>query len=260
MSLSVWMRPARAADGGLLVPGTPTGRGCDLLLAPAGARVTMGDVRIELPYEEYGDPDHGWLITRWSSTRGGDQIGAAIGGTGTHLGDIAALRAGRSTAVTAFNAVSTTRDRAPLFASSFVRPGVEADTDAMGVLCRTLALRPTWRPQLADPHRVAAFLHDLATREHEALDSRTGVRRRTVETCVAMVQLGLAHPLQGRPLPDQALPPEDEVVDRVTRKVANNRYALRADEATIRAIVKRNYLDIEPWPFWALMPADTAGA
>ena len=256
MSLSVWLQPAHAVAGGLLVPGTPTGRSCDLLLTPAGAQVSMGDVRVDLPYGKFGVGD-GWWLTGWTFTRGGDQIGVALGGTGLFVADIAALRDARSTVVQALSSMSSTRGVAPLDAASLVSPGTAADTTAMGVLCQTLAARPAWRPQLSDPKRVTGLLHDLATREHKALATRTGVRRRTVETCIAMLQLGLTHQVQGRPLPDQVLPSEDEVVHWVTRKIANNPYALRGDEAKIRAIVKRNYLAIQPWPFWALMPDAT---
>jgi hypothetical protein len=192
-----------------------------------------------MPYENYAPAGDGWWLTGWTYTQGGEQIGVAIGGSGTHVTDVAALRGKRPAVMKTLDGLSATRVVAPLFVASVVTPGVTADTAAMGVLCQTFAQRPAWRTQLGDPQRVTAFLSDLATREHKPLVTRTGVRRRTVETCIAMLQLGPTQPIQGRPLPGQVFPPEDEVVHWVTRKVVDNPYALRGDEAKIRAIVKR---------------------
>jgi hypothetical protein len=259
MSLSSWMQGARVGDGGgLLIPGSPVGRACDLLLIADGVRVSLGEIHVDLAYEGCGrSGGDAWGLTGWTATRGGSEIGVALSGTGSVAADVVALRDARPRLVRGLGALSTTGGRAPLLAASFVNAWVDADRMALDTLCRTLATRPTWRRQLADPQRVARLLRDLATREHGARATRTGVMRRAVETSVAMLSLGLVHPLNGRPLPDEVLQTEDDAVRSVMRKLADNPYALPADEAKVRATVKRRYLDVPPWPFDALLPVPT---
>jgi hypothetical protein len=262
VALSKWLQAARPIDGGLFVPGRSKRRGCDLLLTPEGVRVSANEIVTDLPYEHWaaGDPDM-WVIVPWAYTRGGGDIGVALHGTGRYAAPIAALRKRRRSWIGALTRQGVRRDVAPLVAAHVVNFRTDADSDALSVLCWVLAHRPDWRPQLADPQRVTEFLHDLSTQGHGRLVEKTGLRRRSMETFIVMKKLGYEHLIGGRPLPDESRPDGDVVVQAVLEGLSDNRYALPPVRETVSELVHRHYLDVTPWPFAALLPANhTDGA
>ncbi|MFI9488064.1 hypothetical protein ACIG47_16880 [Promicromonospora sp. NPDC052451] len=261
MTLSAWLKAARPVDGGLIVPGRPQRRACEITFTPAGARLGADEVTVDLPYDHYAVPETGatrnadqWKITAWVATGAGAPIGIAVLGTGRYAAPIAQLhRRGR-----AWMSIADHLGRpkaAPLDAASIISFPTDADRSALDALCRVLASKPDWRPQLADPTRTAQFLHDLARQDHRPIEEASGLRRRTLETLIVMRRLGYMHRLQGRPLPDESLPEADRVVRAVVDQLSSNSYALPPDERT-RALVHRYYLDVTPWPFAALLPVD----
>lgn len=259
MTLSVWLRAARPADGGLLVPARPTRGACDLLITPGGVDILADDLRVHLPFEHCGalEGDR-WILTPWAFSRGGEDIGVAVLGGGCHAAGIAQLRRRRRTLANWINQFGSGRKDAPLYAASTINTRVEADLAALGTLCQTLAAKPEWRPQLGDPGCVEEFLNDMATTDHQRLALKTGATRRSMETLLAMHLLDYEHHPDGRPLPDAARPDGEAVIGAVLRRLEANPYALPADEPHVRALVHRRYLDIEPWPFNAFMPKTAA--
>ena len=257
VSVSAWMQAARPVDGGLIVPGRRRGRACDIMLTPAGMRISADEVVVDLPYEHYAAPDlDQWAITGWVATRGGAPIGIAVLGAGRYAAPIAQLYTSRRTWTSIVSRLGNSPKDAPLDAAGVVSGRTDADRSALDVLCRVLARRPDWRPQLANPTRTTQFLHDMALQDHRPITQAHGVRRRTLETLTVMRRLGFVHPLQGRPLPDESRPAASGVVQAVVDGLSANRYALPPDEAHARALVHRHYLDVVPWPFAALLPAD----
>ncbi|WP_263731907.1 hypothetical protein [Cellulomonas sp. SG140] len=255
MTLSAWLREARAADGGLLIPGRPAHAACDLVLAPDGAHVVADELEVVLPYEDCGaTTGDSWILTSWSATRGGDSIGAAVRGGGSHAAGIEQLRRRRRSFASWVNRIGRGRNEAPLDAAGTINARVEADLRALAVLCVTLARKSDWRAQLGDRARVVQLLRDMDAADHGLVLEKTGARRRTMETLIALRMAGYEHPVGGRPLPDDPPLDDEAVVAAVLHRLQANRYALPPDEAQVSAVVHREYLDVEPWPFAALMP------
>lgn len=142
----------------------------------------------------------------------------------------------------------------PLFAIGHISSLADADRSAIGVLCSTLAKRPPWQARLGDPDRVRRLIADVVSQRHDPLPFRMGARRQTTEVLTALHLLGFEHRLRGRPLPDDPIPPLDELVPKVLAKIHANPYAqdVHLDEATVRDLVDRHYVSITPWPFAAL--------
>ena len=84
--------------------------------------------------------------------------------------------------------------------------------------------------------------------------------RRRMETLIALQLSGYEHRLAGRPLPDDPPLKDEVVVAAVLQRLRANHYALPPDEAQVSALVHQQYLDVEPWPFAALMPTQPGGA
>ncbi|MBU4216119.1 MAG: hypothetical protein KJ792_15895 [Actinobacteria bacterium] len=262
MSVGDFLRAAWVIEGGFLVPGRPAHKACDLVLTADGVRLRADELEIALRYEDHrvgGDqsvaagPDV-WYLRPWTATRGGDPIGVAVEGHGGYERGVAALRARTRTAFNRFTSRSVDGAVAPLYPAPTISAAVDADRVVVSVLCRTLALRPTWRAALGDPAAVTALLRDVDTKDRRPRPEVTGLRRRTVETLITMRLLGYVHRLAGRPLPDVPLPPDDEVVAAVLNRLIANPTALRPDPDTVAALVHRYYLDVPPWPFDSLMP------
>lgn len=79
------------------------------------------------------------------------------------------------------------------------------------------------------------------------LRDRTDVR-------VALELLGYRHS-HGRPIPGDPMPAADEVLDAVLAALAANPYrrGRQTPRADVDAAVRAYYLDVEPWPFSALV-------
>lgn len=255
MALSVWLRAAAPTDEGLLVPGRPHRTACDLLLAPDGAHLVADELDVVLRYDDCGgaEGDH-WFLTSWSATRGGDPIGAAARGIGCYAEEITQVRRRRRPFSTWIHRFGRGARKTPLYAARTINYRVDADLSALAMLCATLAHKPDWRPQLADPDCTRQLLQDMAATDHRMLIPKTGATRRSMETLIALQLLGFEHRLGGRPLPDDPPLKDEAVVDAVLQRLRANHYALPPDEAQVSALVHRQYLDVEPWPFAALMP------
>jgi hypothetical protein len=136
-----------------------------------------------------------------------------------------------------------------------------AERDTLAQLCRLLADDAATRSRLKDPGAVAALVRDLATGAQQNRSERTGVRRTAFEILNALRMLGYRHRNGGRPDPGWTADVETVVAD-VRRSLATNPYVrgLHFPEERIRSEVRREYADVEPWPFAALTaPARARG-
>lgn len=216
-----WLAGARAADGGLLLPGVPTSRACDLLLTAGRVLVRADDEVAELSWADVADrPDtltnEGVAPNRLSGDSLYDQqyVGLQQG-----LG---------------------------------MRQGLHVDT--LRVLCSLLRDREDWRARPDDPARVQRLAADLTARQHLVVSSHS-VRRSTLLVLNALRALGHEHEIGGRPLPGWRAPNPDQLVSDVLAHVRSDPYATGAhvEANDVRAVVERYYTDVETGPFAALV-------
>ena len=121
-------------------------------------------------------------------------------------------------------------------------------------LVRLIASRPEVRERLADPQRMARLAVDLTTRPLGVVHERTGMSRDGLDAVTAMHQAGFVHRF-GRPLPEDNVPALERVLSGTKKLLASNphRSVRRTDDRVVERYVRRNYTDVEPWPFAALV-------
>jgi hypothetical protein len=254
LRLSRWLQGARF-EGGLLIPGHPSRHACDIRLAVEGAHIVADDLDALLLYEHVDrlrtqETDR-WRVTSWVAGGNGG-IGVAVTGGGRYAPELHALGQRRRTARNRFNKWGDAWPYAPLAPRNSVAPATDTDRALLDVLCRALAMRPSWRTQLADQGRISQLLDDLATHDRKVRHTNMGARRQTTEVRLAMRALHYEHELDGRPLPGLVYAPETEMIDAVLARVHASPYALPTSETMVRAVLLEHYLDIPPWPFQAL--------
>lgn len=251
---SRWLRGA-AADAGLLIPGSPSGRSCDLLLAPDFVVIQADDVAARLHWRDFSTTESSvgaegrWCVTRWSFGRGGD-IGVGIALEGCYVDATEELRRRRWSLTNRINRSLESGVVAPLCAIGHISRAVDADRAMVSVLCSVLAERPAARQRLDDARTVRRLIDDMVSQPHAVVPFVMGSKRRTVEILTALRSLGYEHRLGGRPLPDEKVPTLDELVPLVLAKVRASPYAqgLKIDHAMVRDVVNRRYVSINPWP------------
>lgn len=130
-----------------------------------------------------------------------------------------------------------------------------AERDTLRALCSVLATSERKQLCLTDPARVGRLIRDLAEGALRAMPQTMGARRTTTEVLTAMTALGLRHPFDGRPLPNEVETDFEGIVDRIVAHIAANPYAHGVDVEpdVVTAIVRRVYTEVEPWPFAALL-------
>jgi hypothetical protein len=258
-----WLEHARF-DEALTIPGHPRRHAADLRLTPARVELIapMGRARAHLDWSDYGPAfppglvdqgGDGWWIGQWSAGRSGP-IGIGVGVDGDSLSATAAVRTAIRTWRNRLNRWLQDGSVVPIYAIGHVSGAVDADRQAIQALCALLVLRPELRPRLAERGPVEQLASDFRSIRHHTPGYRMGTRRSTVEITTAMHLLGYEHRFFGRPLPDDQLPNEAEAVERVRQRIASNPYArgVHVDDEAIRAVIDKDYLGVEPWPFRAL--------
>ena len=105
--------------------------------------------------------------------------------------------------------------------------------------------------QILEEH---SFARELNEQPLALFSSGTGMGRDSVDIHTALVTLGYTHPYT-RPLARGTTPSVEEVTSQVVAALASNPY--RVDRTTdlrqVQQIVSREYVDVEPWPFAALI-------
>jgi len=123
-------------------------------------------------------------------------------------------------------------------------------------LCEVLHDMPELRQRLDDSHRVRRLAGDIDARRPKILFGRFDISGDAVDIHVALVRLGYTYPYT-RPLTASLLPTVAEVTDQVVAVLAGNPYrsARTVDREQVERIVRRDFIDVEPWPFGALVDA-----
>jgi hypothetical protein len=262
---SGWLGAATATDEGLVLPGSPPGQGCDLLVGPGGLTVQAGWSSATLAWHQFRvwpgpDPGLGTPSTRrgssWSIAPFGTEepVGVAVEVTGSCSDDTALVRRQRRTWTDRLIRRRNGRDRVPVVTRWSVDARLDQERDTLATLCQLLAQRPELRPRLGEPRRVGRLAHDLATATPGEVRDLDPLGRRRFEVVNALKRLGYVHRYGGRPLPEAPLPPRSQVVDRVAAELHRSPYTrdLFIDPELIRQLVDERYF-VEPWPFRALL-------
>jgi len=253
-----WLDSARPDRGGLFIPGGPDGRGADLLLTPNDVQLLAKSEQVALDWQGHSrhtdvNGANRWSVCGWGvgNTR---PLGVGLNGpastapiqraTGTLRNKLLAWNP--------YNRFVQDGVVVPLFAPSHSPRWIGAQQDTMHSLCTLLAERPSLRPLLADPKSMSRLASDLA--QHSLANAgRVGMLTTTVAVVTALRALGYEHNYFGRPLPADQLEACEDIVTKVLRHLAANRYgAVTASPKHVAEIVNRYYLDIQPWPFAAL--------
>jgi hypothetical protein len=131
------------------------------------------------------------------------------------------------------------------------------ECDTLEALCTVLCLESTLRERLGDRGRVEALAKDFASGLLRWHYVGTGLGWDSTDIHVAMRQAGYVHQFT-RPLDRAQLPSIDDAVAEVMARLASNphRVGRPADRDEVEKIVRKDYLDIEPWPFSALTRDD----
>lgn len=230
---------------------------------------------VKLPWDAYGEigspldgpPRDAWCITPWYTTQlGSGGIAVHVSGRFEHassglprdesLNPTLRLDHHRVTAMLMGRSV-------PLVTSPELPAGRERDT--LEALIEVLSRRPELRARLDDRACIDLLAVDLTFGLQIRPIVDTGERRDSVDMHTALRVAGLVHPF-GRPLQPHALAPLDEVIASARAALEANPYRAgrTTNDARLERIVRREYYDVAPWPFRALLieparPASTAG-
>jgi hypothetical protein len=267
--VDAWLGGARADGGGLLIPGAKADRDCDLLLTADDVRLRLDDEQARLEYEAFDPSVNGrdviagvgpdlqgdlWCFGPWSLDHRGHEFGAAVLVSGSCAeaadGLVARVNGWRDR----FSRGFADGTALPLSRSS-LRGWAYAPRGLVVVLCALLRERPEWRSCLADRERVERLAADITARRYPPKQVSRGLRQRTWEMAQAMQTLGYQHEWYGRPLPGDRIADPDEIVPAVLEKIRASPYAqgLDVDSDDVRAFANKYYLNVDPWPFAALV-------
>ena len=260
---SPWLGSMAPDRDGVVLRGAPAGHAADLCLRPGGAELCAGGAIAHLDWAAHGGidlrwsdaPPGTWRVTYLATGRSAN-VGVGIDADSGVAQGMRAVRAAvdtrRNRTILAFHTgqLKSIPLRSVAFAVGF---GVE-ERHTLAALVAALAARPELRVGLADPAHVARLARDVGVWPLTYKAERNGLGRGTAEALRSMRALGYRHALGGRPLAGDPLPSVDEVVDAVLADVGRNPSArgIRLDRGRMTKLVRRHYLDVDPWPFAAL--------
>ncbi|HEY4333199.1 MAG TPA: hypothetical protein VGM78_11540 [Ilumatobacteraceae bacterium] len=138
-----------------------------------------------------------------------------------------------------------------------VAPLQSSCTDELATLTALFALlrtRPALRERLVEPERLQRLATDMTDGLLPMPTEISGARRESTDMIVAVHQAGFSYEFR-RPLSAAGRPSLDEVVAKTLPVLDANpyRHGLTADPEQLAQIVRRVYLDVQPWPFSALV-------
>jgi len=234
-----------------------------LNLIPVGAVVSAaGCAPVTLPWDAYGELEllmdvprsrDGWAVSAFASTRNGPTgIAIRIGRTfEPQTRPLLKATSSRLRRLKGWSAAMYTGKAIPLLPT--VR-AVTAERDTINALCRVLKHSSTWRDRLNDRDRMSRLAGDVTSGRIGNHRGGGHFGRHATDIQVAMQAAGLIHPF-GRPLDPSQLPSLEAAVDAVATKLESNPYrqGRATDRADIERAVRRDFLDIAPWPFQALV-------
>lgn len=253
-----WLGGARSDRGGLLIPGFPREQAADLLISVDRVELHFGPGSVGLPWGLFPG---GWCVV---ANKPGSRYEPAYGSGIAAYGDLRpsvgsvlhALPPGsrRGWANAAILRGLRGQDTVPLDVGERSTERDRASRDTVRALVVVLAASPDVRARLVDRDRIVRLAADLSSDAVEAVWPEVyGFRRQTIEIETALRSLGFEH-RWGRPLPGDQLPTVPDAVERVLHWVSLNPYAagVEIDRHRVEKLVRRLYLDVQPWPFGAL--------
>jgi len=247
--MASWFDGLHADGGGLVIPGAPAGKAADAQVAADGLHLAAGGATASLAWDlcdrPIGDADW-WGVSGWLGSPG-DEQGVALIVVGACDQAVDAVRRAAYTPGNRFLAVFTRRSSlVPLDTGTFSVAAAERAT--FSALCTLLAHRPECRARLSDPAVAGRLAADMRARPQPVKTWGMELRHSTADVHAAMRELGFEHPVENRPIEGEAVPTADEVVPKVLEHLHGKVDQKRADE-----LVRHNFVDVEPWPFAALM-------
>jgi hypothetical protein len=223
---------------------------------------------VVLPWSDFGPVRHvlsvdhaapdGWALGFWSVGRGGP-IGIALSVSGHvesachDLSDATMTRWRRYEQWWMRTSVHDAHSL-PIVPASTIFGSPYRNVMTLNALGHVLARSPQYRERLGEPERSARLAADLTRGLLDMAVAKGGLRRDTTDIIVALRKAGFFHPL-GRPLSREDLPAPEKVLTSVRAHLDANpfRKGRHTDDATIMRVVRAVYLDVEPWPFAALV-------
>jgi hypothetical protein len=197
----------------------------------------------------------GWAIVPWTVGRAGG-FGVAVRVSGRFEGTAAPLLkatsrrwSGRDSSRSSLTGRSLPVLRGRSVASAFLD-----EYSVLLALCSVVHDDAAVRPRLDDGERAARLASDLSRTSLRFRAIPTGAGRDSTDIHVALRQAGFVH-RYNRPLTDAGLPSVDTVVTEVVERLRANPYrqGRPIDRLQVEQIVRRDYLDVQPWPFAALV-------
>lgn len=239
---------------GLLVPAVARAHAAQVVLAADAAHLTLSGDELELPWDAYGaEPsltDTGWDLGSYGQGRDG-RNGIALRTHGALDEQVAPFRHRTSTFLRRMSPRYDTERCVPLLPNKegAYRDRLEATLRA---LCAVLRDDESRRAALADLERVVRLARDLGDRPRERVAEHIAFEPGSVEVGVALTSTD--HRWRyNRPLPGDARPQLDDVVNAVRAHLASSPSAIAIADDTIDHLCRVGYVDVEPWPFDALV-------
>jgi hypothetical protein len=260
-----WLAAARASDDGLHLPALHRKGRCELVLGFDCATVRAGWSAAPLAWHEYragsdpyplGDPlSSAHKGDTWSITAASIETPTSVGIelTGRCIEATTLVRREWLTWKDRLPRITPAEVRLPLVGRWSIDHRLDAERGTVIALCQLLAQRPDLRRGLDDPSRSRRLLEDLRAHPLNPLGPPDLGTRRQFEIGGALKRLGYVHPLAGRPLPGEPMPPRTEVIARVAAELRRSPFARDVFISTdqIHEVVASRYF-VAPWPFGAL--------
>jgi len=212
--------------------------------------------RIDLDLENAIDPGC-WSISGWGRSRYGENgsIGVGVRCDPSYGDDVRQLYTECQTLWRRVKwASEPSRKALPVLPRSVIFIPHFGELATLRILADVLHTHERLRSRLDDGERTGRLADCLRAQWLEDPIPRTGAGRDSTDIHTALRQGGFVHPF-GRPLTTTGLPTVEEVADRVEELLRANPYRAGRtnDRAQIEAIVRRDYTDVKPWPFAALV-------
>ena len=249
--------------GGLLINGNPSHRAVSLRLLPAGSEVRFADLEaVLLPWNACGQvrsvtegPERdGWAITHWhENSREVSGVAVQVSGDFATMAD-AIRRATTSRLHRQFGPRELTGYSLPILRPKSSLTPYAPERETLQALMTVLTAKSNSRALLADTERMQRLASDLSNGLLQRFAEFGAILRDATDIEVALRLCGFVHQF-GRPIDGEPLPSLDKVVGAVQARLAANphRVGRTIDDTKIAEFARRHYLDIEPWPFAALV-------
>lgn len=235
-----------------------------LVLFEEGMSVTVADcASVLLRWDDFSTaervldgrsgPDH-WVIRPWMQERHPCGIGIFVGGAYEERTAALFRATGSVWRRVGWATSGPTGKVLPVLPAATMFSQCNRERGTMNALAAVLHAEPPLRSRLDDGDRMRRLANDLRTGSQVDPRYRTGSGRDATDIMNALRQGGLAHQFR-RPLSPAWSVSLGEMVDKVEESLRANPYRAgrSIDRRQVEAIVRREVVDVAPWPFAALV-------